>query len=250
MKLIKISRNFHCRFTAKYAKFLPSHIIQLTFLRCEPFTVTHLCTFKISISQSIISGKLKARIGEKCEKPGDKDADKAKVTACLNFVKLYCEVSILRQLILADMASLLSELSELKPTQAHLKTTGNNILHIIKKEQENDKAILAPFADPVNQKEKRYTIAILYTTIEEYKVLNSYMQTLHEKKDGIKKTGDTNVVGGSIFKEYVLGCVDQMLQGICVRFDTTEEYKKLSEIDMDKKFFICVHTQGKIDYGI
>ena len=189
---------------------------------------------------------MKARIGEKCEKPGDKAEDNAKVTACLNFVKLYCEVSILRQLILADMASLLSELSELKPSQAHLKTTGNNILHIIKKEQENDKAILAPFADPLNHKQKRYTIAILYTTIEEYNVLNSYMQTLHEKKNGIKKTGDANVVGGSVFKDYVLGCEHRMLQGICIRFASTTEYKKLSDIEMASKISSVFIPRGRL----
>ena len=194
----------------------------------------------------MILGKLKARIGEKCEKPGNEAKDDAKVTACLNFVKLYCEVSILRQLILTDMASLLSELSELKPTQAHLKTTGNNILHIIKKEQKNDKAILAPFADPLNHKQKRYTIAILYANSEEYKVLNSYMQTLHEKKNGMKKTGDSNGVGGSIFKDYVLGCEHRMLQGICVRFATATEYKKLSDIEMASKISSVFIPRGRL----
>eukprot|EP00794_Sanderia_malayensis_P000673 gene673-1340_t len=187
-----------------------------------------------------VFGVLKTRIAEKCEKPSK---DKNKARNCLNFVKLYAELSILRQLILTDMASLLSEMAE-TDGQESLEATGNNILHMIKKEQESDKTVFAPFADPLNQMYKRYTIAILFSSVEEYAVLNAYMNTLHQMRDGLKVAEDANTDGGAIFRDYVLGCIDPMLQGTCAKFET-KEYSNLADIEMDRRISSVFIPKGR-----
>eukprot|EP00112_Aurelia_sp_Birch-Aquarium-sp1_P001430 Seg1153.6 transcript_id=Seg1153.6/GoldUCD/mRNA.D3Y31 product="hypothetical protein" protein_id=Seg1153.6/GoldUCD/D3Y31 len=169
-----------------------------------------------------ISGQLKARIAEVCTKPDDT----TKATTCLDFLQLYAEMSILRQLILADMASLLSE------PEINLLSTGNNLLHLIKKEQESDKAVIGPYADPLNNPEKRRAIALLFGSPATYSLLNAYMRTLHD------------VVDGEIFRDFVVVCDNRMLGDFCSGLET-KEYKKLSDVSWNDIIASIYIPRGK-----
>ena len=165
---------------------------------------------------------MKTRIGELCNKP--KDTPEAKT--CLDFLQLYAELSILRQLILADIASLLSE------PEVNLVGTGNNFLKIVKEKQISDKDLFAPFADPLNYPRNRRTISYLFGTPHNYEVLYSYMTTLH------------NNVQGGIFKDMVVVCNDRLLGDYCVPMDQSE-YPKLSELSLDKVIASAYIPKGK-----
>ena len=157
-----------------------------------------------------------------CTKPDDT----TKATRCLDFLQLYAEMSILRQLILADMASLLSE------PEINLESTGNNLLHLIKKEQESDRAVIGPYADPLNNPEKRHAIALLFGSPETYSLLNTYLRTLHD------------VVDGDIFRDFVVVCDNRMLGDACSGLET-KEYNNLADISWDDMIASMYIPRGK-----
>ena len=124
------------------------------------------------------------------------------------------------------MASLLSE------PEINLEGTGNNILHMIKQEQVRDQGILAPFADPLNNPDKRRSISYLFGTPERYELLYSYMRTLHDNVDG------------GVFKDMVVVCDNRLLGDFCVGMEE-EEYPKLSELSLDKVITSAFIPKGK-----
>ena len=63
---------------------------------------------------------------------------------CLEFMNLYCSLSIIRQLLITDMASLIGE--------AGLNATSMFLLKLVRKKQEVNKNILKFLADPTNYK--------------------------------------------------------------------------------------------------
>ena len=63
---------------------------------------------------------------------------------CLEFLNLYADLSILRQLLIADMASLVGSVG--------LNGTAINLLSLTEKEKISDKEILLFLLDPINNK--------------------------------------------------------------------------------------------------
>ena len=124
------------------------------------------------------------------------------------------------------MASLLCE------PEINLEGTGNNILHVIKQEQVSDQGILAPFADPLNNPDKRRSISYLFGTPERYELLYSYMRTLHDNVDG------------GVFKGMVVVCDNRLLGDFCVGMEK-EEYPKLSELSLDSVIASAFIPKGK-----
>ena len=61
---------------------------------------------------------------------------------CLEFANLCCDLSVIRQLLLTDMASLLAE--------AGLHGVQDVLLKLIKQEQEADRKLLMVLEDPTN----------------------------------------------------------------------------------------------------
>ena len=156
---------------------------------------------------------MKKRIGELCAgkafvnpKSGDDNChtaklekeDETQLTNCLEMAQLYATLSIQRQLILTDMASLLSQ------DEIQLHATANNFLHLIKKEQMGDKKLLGFLTDPRNNPDKRMIIANLTNNPDKYGILNKYLTTIDEK------------IEGALFNKEVVVCTGQMLRCECI----------------------------------
>ena len=78
------------------------------------------------------------------ESPSDEEkVKKAREDAsrCLEFINLYADLSILRQLLIADMASLVGSVG--------LKGTAINLLSLTDKEKASDKEIILFLLDPI-----------------------------------------------------------------------------------------------------
>ena len=158
------------------------------------------------------SGRMKKRIGElcagkafvnpdNCETATLSTEEETQLTNCLEMAQLYATLSIQRQLILTDMASLLSQ-DEIK-----LHATANNFLHLIKKEQMGDKKLLGFLTDPQNNPDKRMIIANLTNNPDKYGILNKYLTTIDEK------------IEGALFNKEVVVCSGQMLRCECLGLD-------------------------------
>ena len=63
---------------------------------------------------------------------------------CLDMVNLYCDLSVLRQILLADMASVVAEVG--------IKGTPEVFMSLIRKEQKSDKKLLTFLIDPTNHR--------------------------------------------------------------------------------------------------
>ena len=64
---------------------------------------------------------------------------------CLEFLNLYSDLSILRQLLIVDMASLLG-------SNKNMEEISKNLLRLIEKEKVTDKDLLMFLHDPINYK--------------------------------------------------------------------------------------------------
>ena len=63
---------------------------------------------------------------------------------CLDMVNLYCDLSVLRQILLADMASVVAEVG--------IEGTAEVFMSLIRKEQKSDKKLLTFLIDPTNHR--------------------------------------------------------------------------------------------------
>ena len=163
----------------------------------------------------LLLGRLKKRIGEVCgglsRLEGDcatkalENGDEKKPGMCLELTQLYAQLSIMRQLILVDIASLLSDVSEVDESN-DLTGVANNVLNMVKKEQIADKDVLQFLVDPMNNPDKRLIIAELINSPQKYETLNDYLHTLHKKVDG------------TVFKKKVVACSGPNLRCDCRAF--------------------------------
>lgn len=103
---------------------------------------------------------------------------------------------------------------------------------MIKQEQISDQAIVAPFADPLNNPDHRRAISYLFGTPEKYALLYTYMKTLHDSLDG------------GVFKDMVVVCNERLLGDFCVPMEETE-YPKLSEHSLDNVITSAFIPKGK-----
>ena len=161
-------------------------------------------------------GRLKKRIGEvcggisrlekECATKKLENGDEKKPGMCLELTQLYAQLSIMRQLILVDVASLLSDVSESDDSN-DLTGVANNVLNMVKKEQIADKDVLQFLVDPMNNPDKRLIIAELINSPQKYETLNDYLHTLNSK------------VEGTVFKKQVVACSGPNLRCDCRAFE-------------------------------
>lgn len=94
-----------------------------------------------------IFGKVEEVISSSCyigdiTKYEDENELNEQTEKCLEFLNLYSSLSIIRQLLITDMASLVGE--------AGLNSTSLYLLKLVRKKQEINKNILNFIVDPIN----------------------------------------------------------------------------------------------------
>ena len=102
-------------------------------------------------------GKLSSLIEQKCTLPLDADPKDDRVMRdiydCLAFVDLYSELSILRKLVLIDVASLLKK---------KFSNTADNVIEMYRKEFDTDVELLRFLIDPIDYPTSRLIVAAFY----------------------------------------------------------------------------------------
>ncbi|XP_002156857.2 uncharacterized protein LOC100215884 isoform X1 [Hydra vulgaris] len=151
-------------------------------------------------------GLLKYQIDKYCdcavENPNDEEkVRKAKENSdrCLEFLNLYADLSILRQLLIADMASLVGSVG--------LNGTAINLLSLTEKEKISDKDILFFLLDPINNKDQRFCIAQYFGVPGKYPTLQAYLGSL------------TQASTGEIVTKHVVICSQKQLLGLCYKLE-------------------------------
>jgi len=118
-------------------------------------------------------GKLADLIGQKCGLDLTIDSKDEKVMRqvydCLAFVDLYAEHSILRKLVLIDMATLLKDKFE---------ETSDNILEMHRREMKSDSELLQFLIDPVNYPSSRFIVASFYQQRHRHDVTDIFLDIL------------------------------------------------------------------------
>ncbi|XP_047144516.1 uncharacterized protein LOC105844785 [Hydra vulgaris] len=161
-------------------------------------------------------GLLKFQINKYCDCAVEKSEDgeevkKAKENSdrCLEFLNLYADLSILRQLLIADMASLVGSVG--------LNATAINLLSLTEKEKISDKEILLFLLDPINNKNQRFCIAQYFGVPGKYLTLQAYLASLTE----------TSI--GEIATKHVVICSKEQLLGVCHKLEVKNyDYGNLS----------------------
>ncbi|XP_065651321.1 uncharacterized protein LOC136079510 [Hydra vulgaris] len=150
-------------------------------------------------------GLLNFQIDKYCdcavENPSDEEKlKKAKENSdrCLEFLNLYADLSILRQLLIADMASLVGSVG--------LTGTAKNLLSLTEKEKISDKEIYFFLLDPINNKNQRFCIAQYFGVPGKYITLQAYL------------AGLTVTSIGKIATKQVVICSEKQLLGLCHEF--------------------------------
>jgi len=159
---------------------------------------------------------------------------------CLEFVNLYCDLAILRQLLVSDMASFMVEKG--------LEDTAKNLLGLVAEEQRSDMQFLRIIFDPIDHRRQRYVTAKYVSAMEKYTTLTDYLKKLDDisimetEEDvepvepvGISRTSVlTNQSPRKLLKEFVMYCTGTILQKDCYEnsglgaFDRTKkEFKKM-----------------------
>ncbi|XP_047145180.1 uncharacterized protein LOC100209967 isoform X1 [Hydra vulgaris] len=149
-------------------------------------------------------GLLKFQIDKYCDCAVDSPNDKKKISKakensdrCLEFLNLYADLSILRQLLIADMASLVGSVG--------LNGTATNLLSLTEKEKISDKEIFLFLLDPINNKDKRFCIAQYFGVPGKYPTLQAYLASL------------TQASTGEIASKQVVICSEKQLLGLCYK---------------------------------
>ncbi|XP_047145950.1 uncharacterized protein LOC101235957 [Hydra vulgaris] len=158
-------------------------------------------------------GLLKFQIDKYCdcavENPSDEEKiRKAKESSdrCLEFLNLYAELSILRQLLIADMASLVGSVG--------LNSTAINLLSLTEKEKISDKEIILFLLDPLNNINQRFCIAQYFGVPDKYPTLQAYLASL------------TELSTGEIASKQVVICSQKLLLGLCYKLEPKNYYQK------------------------
>jgi len=162
--------------------------------------------------------------------PAQKNELQNKANRCLEFCNLYADLSLLRQILLADMASLLLEINRTE--------TSTTLLRLLSQEQEEDKNIYKFFAEPINYRKRRYVIAQFYAGIEKYPTLSAYLITLQKSSEKENKT---------FIEPSVMFCRGLGLTGDCYSESTAKDIPRYYAWN-DKLISLYV-SAGKQVYG-
>jgi len=114
---------------------------------------------------------------------------------CLEFINLYCSLSVLRQLLITDMASLVAD--------AGLNVTSTYLLKLIRKKQEMNKHMLVFMVDPINYRNERFIVSHFYGSPSRWPIVQAYLYLLDIISDG------------KYLRAHTVVCTKQQLQGDC-----------------------------------
>jgi len=147
---------------------------------------------------------------------------------CLEFVNLYCDLSILRQLLVADMASFM--------TENNLAATAKTLLTLVAKEQRSDMDLLRFVYDPINFKNQRYVDAKYYSAVEKYATLTNYLKKLESiSMMETEENSDPAIIPQKLMKEMVMQCTDSQLKNDCFENKAIGKFNKVNLNDWGTK---------------
>ena len=142
-------------------------------------------------------GKLSSLVEQKCTLPlGANTKDDRVMRAiydCLAFVDLYTELSILRKLVLVDIASLL---------KSKYGATADNVIEMYRKEFETDMELLRFLIDPINYPSSRLVVASFYQQRHRHESTAHFLNILATVFPQFKSKG-------------VVVCLEEALAGQC-----------------------------------
>lgn len=156
--------------------------------------------FNQAFEEMAIFGKVEEVISSSCyigdiTKYEDENELNEQTEKCLEFLNLYSSLSIIRQLLITDMASLVGE--------AGLNSTSLYLLKLVRKKQEINKNILNFIVDPINFIGERYAVSYFYASPERWPTLKAYIHRLDV------------MTNGKYLRAHVIVCSKQQLQGEC-----------------------------------
>ena len=142
-------------------------------------------------------GKLSSLIEQKCALPLDANPKDDQVMRavydCLAFVDLYSELSILRKLVLIDVASLLKN---------KYGATTDNLIEMYRKEFDTDVELLRFLIDPINYPSSRLIVASFYQQHHRHESTAHFLNILATVFPQLKGKG-------------VMVCLGEALAGQC-----------------------------------
>jgi len=162
----------------------------------------------------------------------DKQKMKDKANRCLEFANLYADLSLLRQILLADMAALLSQLGQNK--------TADNLLLLLSQEQKADMNVLKFLTNPINYKSQRYADTLFYSSLEKYPTLLAYLSKLN--KDAEKE--HSRNPNQKFMRDNLMICDNTLLTGGCEAFEYEEQKPNLySWQEKISSFFVSANRE-------
>lgn len=176
--------------------------------------------FTLSFSHVAIFGKLQEKIEKFCFVGPFVDADKTKkdldVKRCLGLVKGYLKLSILKQLLLAEMAGLCQEATGCYYDYKKLSGLTDNFFELIKEAQVLDEKVLGFLADPMGSVSARYTIYKLYSVPEDNMEIIEYLRRMDINADA---DTEAKKMDKMFNQDGVVICSKQYFQGLCQLVD-------------------------------
>ncbi|XP_065651399.1 uncharacterized protein LOC100198614 isoform X2 [Hydra vulgaris] len=158
-------------------------------------------------------GKLKVYIDEYCDctsYKGDEDSKRGEFSGrCLEFLNLYSDISILRQLLIADMASVIGSFNNMDKLAV-------NLLKLTDKEKVSDKEVLTFLLDPINNRAQRFCITQYFGAPNRYPTIQLYLSKLSKIPEGKPIPGKAVI------------CSAKELLGLCQELELTQ-YDDLKE---------------------
>jgi len=134
----------------------------------------------------------------------------AKVKQCMGLLKLYCELSLGRQMLLAQLSSL--------ARNKKLWVLSESLLNLVAESQKLDQKVLKFLTKPLENPAARYTIYKLYTHQEDNPVVVAYIKKLDKKEDFDVLLEKEVQIEVEFDKQHILLCSKVYLQGACRLF--------------------------------
>lgn len=206
--------------------------------------------FTLSFSHVAIFGKLQEKIEKFCFVGPFVDADKTKkdldVKRCLGLVKGYLKLSILKQLLLAEMAGLCQEATGCYYDYKKLSGLTDNFFELIKEAQVLDEKVLGFLADPMGSVSARYTIYKLYSVPEDNMEIIEYLRRMDINADA---DTEAKKMDKMFNQDGVVICSKQYFQGLCQLVDKKEGTQTLSNWKDTMSMFIPpgLAVKGTVD---
>ena len=161
----------------------------------------------------MFTGKLESKIKSTCRvgavRPSPVNLAKAneEVGRCFKLLNMYCQLSLTRQIMLAQLSGLSNERGA-----ENLK---EGFMNLIKQAQTTDHDVLGFLARPMWNPGARFTIYKLYANQIHYPVIVEYLKRLDVRDQVLAKTKDSVEIRVNFNKDNAMFCAEEYLQGNC-----------------------------------